>query len=416
MNRIGSRLFRRGLSPRVSIRPLAGIPVDDKLMGLDEDMIELRDMVRKFLEKELEPVANEIDQNDLFPGLRDFWVKCGELGLHGITAPEEYGGTNMGYLAHTIVMEEMSRIAGGIALSYGAHSNLCINQIVRNGNEEQKAKYLPQLISGEHLGCLAMSESGSGSDVMSMKIKATKDGDDYILNGTKMWITNGPGADTMIIYARTDPDCKPAHGITAFLVDGNSEGFSVAQRLDKLGMRASPTGELVFEDVRVPAANILGGVGKGAYVLMSGLNLERLVLSGGPVGLMQAACDTAFTYAHDRKQFNTPIGHFQLIQGKMADMYTRLSASRAYLYNCAKAADQDHFNNADCAGVILYTAEQATQVCLDAIQILGGNGYINDYPTGRYLRDAKLYEIGAGTSEVRRLIIGRHFNDFFKNH
>jgi len=415
MNRLTGRLLRasRVITPH---RNFAGIPVDDRLMGLSDDLIELRDMVRKFLEKELEPVANEIDQADNFPGLRDFWVKCGELGLHGITAPEEYGGTNMGYFAHTLVMEEMSRIAGGIALSYGAHSNLCINQIVRNGNEAQKEKYLPKLISGEHLGCLAMSEPGAGSDVMSMKIRADRDGDNYILNGSKMWITNGPGADTMIIYAKTDTKCKPSHGVTAFLVDGNSPGFSVAQRLDKLGMRASPTGELVFEDVVVPKENILGGEGKGAYVLMSGLNLERLVLSGGPVGLMQAACDTAFTYAHDRKQFDQPIGHFQLIQGKMADMYTRLSASRAYLYNCARAADEDHFNNADCAGVILYTAEQATQVCLDAIQILGGNGYINDYPTGRYLRDAKLYEIGAGTSEVRRLIIGRHFNEMFKSH
>lgn len=415
MNRLTGRFLR---ASRIVIphRNFAGIPVDDKLMGLSDDLIELRDMVRKFLEKELEPVANEIDIKDNFPGMRDFWIKCGELGLHGITSPEEYGGTDMGYFAHTIVMEEMSRIAGGIALSYGAHSNLCINQIVRNGNEAQKEKYLPKLISGEHLGCLAMSEPGAGSDVMSMKIRADRDGDNYILNGSKMWITNGPGADTMIIYAKTDTKCKPSHGVTAFLVDGNTPGFSVAQRLDKLGMRASPTGELVFEDVVVPKENILGGEGKGAYVLMSGLNLERLVLSGGPVGLMQAACDTAFTYAHDRKQFDTPIGHFQLIQGKMADMYTRLSASRAYLYNCARAADEGHFNNADCAGVILYTAEQATQVSLDAIQILGGNGYINEYPTGRYLRDAKLYEIGAGTSEVRRLIIGRHFNDMFKSH
>jgi len=419
MNRFGqllrqnARIVTRGTG---QIRNLAGIPVDDKLMGLSDDLIELRDMTRKFLETELEPHADIIDKNDHFPGFRDFWMKCGELGFHGITSPEEYGGTDMGYFAHTIIMEEMSRIAGGIALSYGAHSNLCINQIVRNGNEAQKEKYLPKLISGEHIGCLAMSEPNSGSDVMSMKIRADRDGDNYILNGSKMWITNGPNADTMIIYAKTDMDAKPSQGITAFLVDGDTEGFSVAQRLDKLGMRASPTGELVFENAVVPAENVLGGVGKGAYVLMSGLNLERLVLSGGPVGLMQAACDVAFAYAHDRKQFGVPIGQFQLLQGKMADMYTNLSASRAYLYNCARAADEGHFNNADCAGVILYTAEKATQVCLDAIQILGGNGYINDYPTGRYLRDAKLYEIGAGTSEVRRLIIGRHFNEMFKNH
>lgn len=384
------------------------------MMGLSEEIIELRGMARNFFEAELGPIASDIDKNDSFPGFRDFWVKCGEMGFHGITAPEEYGGTDMGYLAHTLIMEEMSRVSGSIALSYGAHSNLCINQIVRNGNAEQREKYLPKLISGEHVGALAMSETGAGSDVMSMKIRADKKGDHYILNGSKMWITNGPIADTMIIYAKTDLNVKASHGITAFLVEGDAEGFSVAQRLDKLGIRGSPTGELVFENTPVHESNILGGVGKGAYVLMSGLNLERLVLSGGPVGLMQAACDVAIPYAHDRKQFDKPIGHFQLIQGKMADMYTRLSACRAYLYNVAKAADEGHFNNADCAGIILYTAENATQVCLDAIQILGGNGYINDYPTGRFLRDAKLYEIGAGTSEVRRLIIGGHFNNMFR--
>lgn len=395
-------------------RSLAGIPVDDVLMGLTDDQIELRNSVRQFFEAELEPFATEIDKTDNFPQFREFWQKCGEMGLHGITAPEEWGGTDMGYFAHTLVMEEMSRIAGGIALSYGAHSNLCINQIVRNGNQAQKDEFLPKLISGEHVGCLAMSEPGAGSDVMSMKIKAEKKGDHYILNGSKMWITNGPNADTMIIYAKTDMNTKPSHGVTAFLVDGDAEGFSVAQRLDKLGMRGSPTGELVFENTPVHESRILGGEGRGAYVLMSGLNLERLVLSGGPVGLMQAACDVAIPYAHDRKQFGKPIGSFQLIQGKIADMYTQLSACRSYLYNCARAADEGHFNNADCAGIILYTAEKATQVCLDAIQILGGNGYINDYPTGRFLRDAKLYEIGAGTSEVRRLIIGRHFNDMYR--
>jgi len=407
-------VFKVATKAAVPARRLAGIPIDDALFGLTDDQIELRTMCRNFFEAELEPHADEADRTDVFKDFRKFWLQCGEMGLHGITSPEEYGGTDMGYFAHTLVMEEMSRIAGGIALSYGAHSNLCINQIVRNGNAAQKDKYLPKLISGEHIGALAMSETGSGSDVMSMKIRAYKKCDHWILNGTKMWITNGPTADTMIIYARTDQDCKPAHGITAFIVDGNAEGFHCAQRLDKLGMRGSPTGELVFENVAVHEDNILGGIGQGAYVLMSGLNLERLVLSGGPVGLMQAACDVAIPYAHERKQFGKPIGEFQLVQGKIADMYTTLSASRSYLYQVARAADNGHFNNADCAGIILYTAEKATQVCLDAIQILGGNGYINDYPTGRFLRDAKLYEIGAGTSEVRRLIIGRHFNDMYR--
>jgi isovaleryl-CoA dehydrogenase len=349
------------------------------------------------------------------PGFSDGYKAIAQGGWIGVAANQKYGGMGLPLTIQTCVNEMMNGACLSLALN-PLMSQGQIDAIENHANDTIRDLYLPKLISGEHIGCLAMSEPNSGSAVMSMKIRADRDGDNYILNGSKMWITNGPNADTMIIYARTDQNAKPSQGITAFLVDANTEGFSVAQRLDKLGMRASPTGELVFENAVVPAENVLGGVGKGAYVLMSGLNLERLVLSGGPVGLMQAACDTAFAYAHDRKQFGVPIGQFQLLQGKMADMYTNLSASRAYLYNCARAADEGHFNNADCAGVILYTAEKATQVCLDAIQILGGNGYINDYPTGRYLRDAKLYEIGAGTSEVRRLIIGRHFNDMFKNH
>jgi len=335
------------------------------------------------------------------------------MGLLGITAPEQYGGSALGYLDHVIAMEELSRASGAIALSYGAHSNLCVNQIVRNGNDAQKEKYLPKLISGEHMGALAMSEPGSGSDVVSMKLSARKNGDHYILNGNKFWITNGPDADTLVVYAKTDAS-KGSRGITAFIIEKGFKGFSTAQKLDKLGMRGSNTCELVFEDCVVPEENVLGEVGKGVYVLMSGLDLERLVLSGGPLGLMQAALDVAIPYVNTREQFGQRIGEFQLVQGIVANMYTLTSASRAYVYNVAQKCDSGVTDSKDCAGVILYSAEAATKVALDAIQCLGGNGYINDYPTGRLLRDAKLYEIGAGTSEVRKLIIGRAFNKLYK--
>jgi isovaleryl-CoA dehydrogenase len=364
----------------------------------------------------LAPKADEIDKKNNFDGLRDFYKQLGSLGLLGVTIPVKYGGSEMGYFEHCIIYEEMSRASGSIALSYGAHSNLCMNQLNRNGTEEQKLKYLPQLASGEKIGALAMSESGSGSDVVSMKLRADKDGDDYILNGTKFWITNGPDADVLLVYAKTDLKTqKPQHGISTFIIEKGMKGFKTSPKLDKMGMRGSNTCELVFEDCRVPASNIVGAKNKGVYVLMSGLDLERLLLAAGPVGLMQAACDVAFEYAHVRKQFGKPIGVNQLIQGKMADMYTTLNASRSYLYSVARAADNGFVSNKDCAGVILYTAEKATQVALDAIQILGGNGYINDYPTSRIMRDCKLYEIGAGTSEVRRLIIGRALNNEYKD-
>ncbi|XP_040825191.1 isovaleryl-CoA dehydrogenase, mitochondrial isoform X5 [Ochotona curzoniae] len=346
---------------------------------------------------------------------QEFWKQLGSLGVLGITAPVQYGGSGLGYLEHVVVMEEISRASGAVGLSYAAHSNLCLNQIVRNGNEAQKEKYLPKLISGEHIGALAMSEPNAGSDVVSMKLKAEKKGDRYILNGNKFWITNGPDADVLIIYAKTDMAAVPAsQGITAFIVEKNMPGFSTAKKLDKLGMRGSNTCELIFEDCEVPAANVLGRVGKGVYVLMSGLDLERLVLAGGPLGLMQAVLDNTIPYLHVREAFGQKIGHFQLMQGKMADMYTRLMACRQYVYNVAKACDEGHCTAKDCAGVILYSAENATQVALDGIQCLGGNGYINDFPMGRLLRDAKLYEIGAGTSEVRRLVIGRAFNADFR--
>lgn len=389
-------------------------PIDEYVFGLTAEQQQLRQSVFDFAQKELAPKAADIDKNNNFPELRDFWKKCGELGLLGITADPKFGGTGGKYSDHCVIMEELSRAAGGVALSYGAHSNLCVNQINRNGSDEQKSKYLPKLCSGEHVGALAMSEPGSGSDVVSMKLRAEKKGDYYVLNGNKFWITNGPDADVLVVYARTDPSTKPQHGISAFLIEKGFPGFSTAQKLDKLGMRGSNTCELVFEDCKVPAANLLGEENKGVYVLMSGLDLERLVLAAGPVGLMQAAVDTAFAYAHTRKQFGKPIGEFQLLQGKMADMYTTLSACRSYLYSVAKACDEGHVNSKDCAGVILYCAEKATKVALDAIQILGGNGYINDYPTGRILRDAKLYEIGAGTSEVRRMLIGRALNNEYK--
>ncbi|KAI1316598.1 hypothetical protein EDD11_009723 [Mortierella claussenii] len=380
--------------------------------GLTEEQNEFRLAVHRFANEELAPRAHDIDKKNEFP--MDMWKKFGEMGLLGITVPAEYGGLGLGYLEHTVAMEELSRASGSVALSYGAHSNLCVNQINRNGNDAQKKKYLPKLISGEHVGALAMSEHTSGSDVVSMRLQADKKGDKYILNGTKMWITNGPDADTLVVYAKTDIKAGPK-GVTAFIIEKGMKGFSRGTKLDKLGMRGSNTCELIFEDCEVPAENVLGEVGKGVYVLMSGLDYERLVLSGGPLGLMQSALDITLDYVHQRKQFNQPIGEFQLIQGKIADMYTKLNASRAYVYATARACDSGHASNRDCAGVILYSAERATEVALDAIQCLGGNGYINDFPTGRILRDAKLYEIGAGTSEIRRMLIGREFNKEYKN-
>lgn len=371
---------------------------------LGEDIDMLRDIVYRFAQDEIAPRAAQIDSDNLFPA--DLWKKFGDLGLLGITVDEQYGGSNMGYLAHVVALEEISRASASVGLSYGAHSNLCVNQIFKNGTEEQKQTYLPKLCSGEHIGALAMSEPNAGSDVVSMKLRAERQDDVYVLNGNKMWITNGPDADTYVIYAKTDIDAG-SKGITAFIVERDFVGFSRGQKLDKLGMRGSNTCELVFENCRVPAANILGELGGGVKVLMSGLDFERTVLSGGPVGIMQACLDCVVPYLHDRKQFGQSIGEFQLMQGKVADMYTLLSASRAYLYAVAKACDRQQESRKDAAGVILYTAEQATQMALQAIQTLGGNGYINEYPTGRLLRDAKLYEIGAGTSEIRRMLIGR---------
>jgi isovaleryl-CoA dehydrogenase len=364
----------------------------------------LRNQVEAFAAKEIAPRAAEIDRSNAFP--MDLWPKLGALGVLGITVEEEYGGAGLGYLEHTVAMEEISRASASVGLSYGAHSNLCVNQIRRNGNPDQKQRYLPKLIDGTNVGALAMSEPGAGSDVVSMKLKAERRGDRYVLNGNKMWITNGPDADVLVVYAKTDPDAG-SKGITAFLVEKTFKGFSTAQKLDKLGMRGSNTCELVFRDCEVPEENILGAVGKGVRVLMSGLDYERAVLAAGPIGIMQAALDVAIPYVHERKQFGEPIGTFQLVQGKLADMYTTLNASRAYVYAVAKACDRGRTTRKDAAGAILFAAESATRVALDAIQLLGGNGYINDYPTGRLLRDAKLYEIGAGTSEIRRMLIGR---------
>ncbi|MGO2393541.1 MAG: isovaleryl-CoA dehydrogenase [Halomonas sp.] len=372
--------------------------------GLDDELNMLREQVNAFAASEIAPRAAEIDRNNEFPN--DLWKKFGDMGLLGITVPEEDGGSGMGYLAHCIAMEEISRASASVALSYGAHSNLCVNQIKINATPEQKAKYLPKLISGDHVGALAMSEPGAGSDVVSMQLRAKKDGDRYVLNGNKMWITNGPDADVLVVYAKTDPEAG-SKGITAFIIEKGMPGFSTAQKLDKLGMRGSNTCELVFQDCAVPAENILGGEGKGVRVLMSGLDYERTVLAAGPIGIMQAAMDVVMPYIHERKQFNQSIGEFQLVQGKVADMYTTLNACRAYLYAVAGACDRGQTSRKDAAGVILYCAEKATQVALDSIQLLGGNGYINEYPTGRLLRDAKLYEIGAGTSEIRRMLIGR---------
>jgi isovaleryl-CoA dehydrogenase len=381
--------------------------------GLNFDLGETVDMIREqvnaFAREEIAPRASQIDIDNEFPA--DLWRKFGDLGLLGITVDEKYGGSGMGYLEHVVAMEEISRASASVALSYGAHSNLCVNQISRNGSEEQKLKYLPKLCSGEHVGALAMSEPNAGSDVVSMKLRADKQGDKYILNGNKMWITNGPDADVLVIYAKTDVNAG-SKGITAFIVERGFKGFSTAQKLDKLGMRGSNTCELVFEDCEVPAENVLGQVGSGVKVLMSGLDYERVVLSAGPLGIMTACMDVTVPYVHDRKQFGQAIGEFQLVQGKLADMYTQMNAARAYVYTVAKACDRGETTRKDAAAVILYAAELATKMALDAIQLLGGNGYINEYPTGRLLRDAKLYEIGAGTSEIRRMLIGRElFNE-----
>ena len=377
-------------------------PAFDFDLGSEIEM--LRDSVRNFAAAEIAPLAAEIDRTDVFP--RQLWPKMGKLGLHGITVEEEFGGAGMGYVAHVVAVEEVSRGSASVGLSYGAHSNLCVNQIRRNGSAAQKRKYLPKLISGEHVGALAMSETGAGSDVVAMATRAEKKGDRYVLNGSKMWITNGTDADTLVVYAKTDPAAGP-RGITAFLIEKGMKGFRVAQKLDKLGMRGSPTAELVFDDCAVPAENVLGQPNEGVRVLMSGLDYERVVLAGGPLGIMQACLDAVIPYLHDRKQFGKAIGEFQLMQGKLADMYTELNAARAYVYAVARACDRGQTTRKDAAGAILYAAERATQMALQAIQALGGNGYINEFPTGRLLRDAKLYEIGAGTSEIRRMLIGR---------
>ena len=372
--------------------------------ALGEDVAALRDTVRRFAQDRIAPRAAEIDATNTFP--MELWREFGELGLLGITVPEEFGGADMGYVAHCVAIEEISRASASVGLSYGAHSNLCVNQIKRNGSAAQKAKYLPKLVSGEHVGALAMSEPGAGSDVVSMKLRAEKRNDRFVLNGNKMWITNGPDADTLVVYAKTDPAAGPK-GITAFLIEKDFTGFSTAQKLDKLGMRGSNTCELVFEDCEVPFENILGEEGGGVKVLMSGLDYERVVLAAGPLGIMAACLDVVVPYVHEREQFGRPIGTFQLMQGKLADMYVTMNACRAYVYSVAAACDRGETSRKDAAGCILYAAEKATQVALEAIQALGGNGYINDYPTGRLLRDAKLYEIGAGTSEIRRMLIGR---------
>jgi len=380
----------------------------NRLPGLNFDLGETADMLRgsveTFAADEIAPRAAEIDRSNDFPA--DLWRKMGDLGVLGVTVEEEYGGAGMGYLEHCVAMEEISRASASVGLSYGAHSNLCVNQIRKNGTEEQKRRYLPGLIGGAQVGALAMSESGAGSDVVGMRLRADKRGDRYVLNGTKMWITNGPEADVLVVYAKTDPAAGP-RGITAFLIEKGMKGFSCAQKLDKLGMRGSNTGELVFQDCEVPEEHVMGGVGRGVNVLMSGLDYERAVLAAGPLGIMQACMDVVLPYIHERKQFGQAIGEFQLMQGKIADMYTTMNAAKAYVYAVAKACDRGETTRKDAAGAILYAAEKATWMALEAIQVLGGNGYINDYPTGRLLRDAKLYEIGAGTSEIRRMLIGR---------
>jgi isovaleryl-CoA dehydrogenase len=372
--------------------------------GLGENADLMRESAEKFSQAQIAPRADEIDRTNTFP--RDLWPQLGAMGLLGVTVEEEYGGAGLGYLEHCVAMEEISRASASVGLSYGAHSNLCVNQLRRNGTEAQKRKYLPGLISGEHVGALAMSEPGAGSDVVSMRTRADKKGDRYVLNGSKFWITNGPLAETLIVYAKTDPAAGP-RGITAFIIEKGMKGFSTAQKLDKLGMRGSDTCELVFTDCEVPEENVLGRVGEGVTVLMSGLDYERAVLAAGPLGIMQACLDVVVPYVHERKQFGQPIGSFQLMQGKLADMYVTMNAAKAYVYAVAKACDRGETTREDAAGAILFAGEKATEIALDAIQCLGGNGYINDYPTGRLLRDAKLYEIGAGTSEIRRMLIGR---------
>lgn len=382
--------------------------IPNEIPGFNFDLGEtvdlLRDTVRSFSDDEIAPRANLIEQNNDFP--KDLWAKLGDIGVLGITVEEEYGGAGMGYLEHVVALEEISRASAAVGLSYSAHSNLCVNQLRLNGNEEQKKKFLPELISGEKVGALAMSETGAGSDVVGMKTIATKNGDRFILNGSKMWITNGPNADTLVVYAKTDPGAGK-HGITAFIIEKGMKGFSTSSKLDKMGMRGSNTCELIFSDCEVPEANILGSLNGGVKVLMSGLDYERAVLAAGPIGIMQACMDVVLPYVHDRKQFGQPIGEFQLMQGKLADMYVTMNASKSYVYSVAKACDRGEVSRKDAAGAILYAAERASWMASEAIQCLGGNGYINDYPTGRLLRDAKLYEIGAGTSEIRRMLIGR---------
>jgi len=376
--------------------------------GLGETIDALRDSVASFCSKEVAPIASKIDESNEFP--RSIWPKLGELGVLGMTVEQSYGGVDLGYLAHTVVMEEISRASASVGLSYGAHSNLCVNQIARYGSEDQKQRYLPQLVTGEYVGALAMSEHNSGSDVVSLGLRARAEGDDYVLNGSKMWITNGPHADVLVVYATVDPDLG-TKGITAFLIEKEMAGFSTGQKLNKLGMRGSDTAELIFEDCRVSKQQVLGRVGQGVKILMSGLDYERVVLAGGPLGIMRAGLDIVLPYIHERKQFGSPIGEFQLMQGKLADLYTETNAARAYVYAVARACDEGRTTRIDAAGCILYAAERATQHALQAIQALGGNGYINDYQTGRLLRDAKLYEIGAGTSEIRRMLIGRELFD-----
>ncbi|KAK9787632.1 hypothetical protein WJX73_009241 [Symbiochloris irregularis] len=406
LSRVAGRICRA--RPLLSQQAVRSQHADAAEADVSVSAEDFRETCRDFAARSIAPLAADIDRNNSFPKDVNLWTAIGEFGLHGVTVPERYGGLDLGYRYHCIAMEEISRSSGAVGLSYGAHSNLCINQIARNGTDAQKDEYLPSLLTGEHVGALAMSEPGSGSDVVSMTTRADRRGGHFVLNGTKMWCTNGTIANTLIVYAKTQPD-KGAHGITAFIVEKGMQGFSTAQKLDKLGMRGSDTCELIFENCAVPEENVLGQVDKGVYVLMSGLDYERLVLAAGPCGLMQACLDVVLPYVHERKQFNQKIGEFQLIQGKLADMYTVTQAARALVYQTATAADRGESKRIakDCAGAILYAAEHATRIALDAIQILGGNGYINEYPTGRLLRDAKLYEIGAGTSEIRRMLIGR---------